>query len=141
MDIAKAIIPKLSALSVAASAGAGMPEDNDDQDQIDRHQHRVLHAENEEARPRRQLVDRVKQVFRSGHDDAIKRGKRNSLTPYEDYSLKAIDVGESPTMPHFGQRARLHGMRRLSASRWNVICETPFPSSLRVVRRLVDCNG
>ena len=40
-------------------------------------------------------------------------------------------------MPHFGQRARSHGMRRLSAWRWNVFCETPFPSSLRVVRRLV----
>jgi len=40
-------------------------------------------------------------------------------------------------MPHFGQRSRLYGMRRLYASRWNVICEMPFPSSLRVIRRLV----
>ena len=39
-------------------------------------------------------------------------------------------------MPHFGQRARLHGIRRLSAWRWKVICETPFPSSLQVIHRL-----
>jgi len=57
-------------------AGARVPEDDDDQDQINRHQYRVLDAEEEEARPRRQLVYPVKQVFRSSHDSATTRCKR-----------------------------------------------------------------
>jgi len=31
----------------------------------------MLHAENKEAPPRRQLVHRVKQIFRPGHFDAF----------------------------------------------------------------------
>jgi hypothetical protein len=37
-------------------------------------------------------------------------------------------------MSHFGQRSLLYGMRCLYASRWNVICEMPFPSSLKLMK-------
>src|SRR5215472_10959690 len=72
-------------------AGAGVPENNDDQNQIDRQQHRVLHAEKQKSRPRRQVVYRVKQIFRSGHVDAFIL-MRSSVTKNFSSTLRGLLV-------------------------------------------------
>jgi hypothetical protein len=51
-------------------AGIGTAEDDDDQHEINRHQHRMLGAEKDQTRPWRQFIDGVDQIFRPRHGRA-----------------------------------------------------------------------